>query len=119
MFENKVESIWKEKLIEWKSSGKGVRAWCFENQIPVTTFYGWKKRLEKEICHKDQTTLTRYTQQLKTPQKFIELKDIKPLAHPSDSGIVLECKGIKIHLLRQFDPQTLKQCVICLEGALC
>jgi hypothetical protein len=47
MTKGKQDSNWREKVLEWKASNQSASSWCFENQIPTTTFYGWKSRLEK------------------------------------------------------------------------
>lgn len=114
MSNNETEPKWKERLLEWQASGKSIGAWCREQQIPATTVYGWKNRLKKLSQSNQQTTATK-SQSLETLQEFVELKDNKP----AEAGIVLECSGIRIHLMDQFNPLTLKQCVSCLRGGLC
>lgn len=114
MSKTKSKSQWKEKLLEWQASGKSARAWCREHKIPVTTFYGWRKRIKKIPDSQNQTIPKPFSQSLESPA-FIELKNKKP----SDSGIILDCSGVKIHLMAEFDPLTLKQCIECLRGAPC
>jgi hypothetical protein len=105
---------WKEKLLACQASGKSVRVWCSEHQVPVSTFYGWKKRLKKLSDQCQQITPKQAFQQI-VPRGFIELTDKKP----SETGIIIEYDGIKIHLLSAFDPSALKQCLSCLRGAAC
>lgn len=113
MSTTKTEPRWKERLLEWQTSGKSVRVWCSEHQIAVTTFYGWKNRLKKLSSNQHQTKPKAF-QEL-APRGFIELTDKKPSA----TGIIIECEGVKIHLLSAFDPSALKQCIACLRGATC
>lgn len=96
---------WKEKVHEWEISGKSANVWCKENQIPTTTLVGWKKRL----IHSSKN------QRLESKKPFIELKD----SSSSNSGIVLECHGVKIHLEQGFNNTVLKQCLACLGGLAC
>jgi len=105
MAKGKSSPNWKERVLEWKTSGKSSKAWCQENKIPYTTFSGWKNRLKKS----DDNS----TAEFKTG--FIELKD----QTQSDPGIFLECNGVKIHLKAEFDKLVLKQCLDCLRGAPC
>lgn len=96
---------WKEKVHEWETSGKSANVWCKENQIPATTLVGWKKRLN----HSSKN------QRLESKKPFIELKD----SSLSNSGIVLECHGVKIHIEQGFNNTVLKQCLVCLGGVAC
>jgi len=107
----KADLNWKSKVIEWQASGKSVRVWCLENHIPVTTFYGWKARLEK--IPNDKSTVKSKAKIVK--QGFIELKNQTSF----DSGLILECEGVKIHLKANFDQFILKQCLDCLRGTSC
>lgn len=111
MTTGKIDPNWKVKVLEWQASGKSVRVWCLENHIPVTTFYGWKARLEKSP--KDKSLAKSRAEKVK--QEFIELKD-----QPScGSSLILECDGMKIHLPANFDPLILRRCLDCLRGAPC
>lgn len=107
----KLNSNWKDRVLEWQASGKSVRAWCLENHIPVTTFYGWKARLEKSP--NDKPIVKAKARRLK--KEFIELKD-QP---SSDSVLTLEYQEVKIHLKANFDKLILRQCLDCLRSALC
>jgi hypothetical protein len=107
----KADPSWKEKLLDWQASGKSVKAWCREKHIPITTFYGWKNRLEKSQVDKKPIKL----QSVKAKQGFIELTDRKP----PTPGILLEYNGVKIHLEAEFDPLILRKCLDCLRSGLC
>ncbi len=98
-----VNPDWKKLVLEWRASGKSSSVWCKENNIHNNTLSGWKKRLKQ---HEINNT------SVKSKTGFIELKN----RESSDSGITLECNGIKIHLKTQFDSSVLKQCLNCLRG---
>jgi hypothetical protein len=106
MAKGKHNPNWKEKVKEWESSNKSTKIWCQENKIPYTTLRGWRNRLKKSDHNKIFN---------KSVENFIELKD----QIPSDPGIILEYKGVKIQLNRDFDKVVLKECLHCLRGALC
>src|SRR5436190_21312057 len=97
---------WKEKVLEWKASGKSANAWCKENQIAVPTFASWKKRFNE--LNKDLSLID-------SNKPFVELKDSRNL----NSGIFLECQGVKIHLEPGFNVAVLNQCLACLRGDAC
>ena len=94
---------WSEKVEQWRRSAKSAQAWCRENQVVYTTFIAWRKRLKL-----DSEDLMSYAQ-----SPFIELKD------KDNSGVCLECAGVKIHLSNDFDAALLKKCLSILQGASC
>ena len=49
MAKGKRDPNWKKKVLEWKESGQSARVWSKANNIPYTTFLGWKKRFEKSV----------------------------------------------------------------------
>ena len=110
MTTGKANPRWKEKILEWKSSGKSIKSWCLENNTPITTFYGWKTRLEKSSNQK-------FLVKPKThKQEFVELKDQQ---ESCKSSLTLEYEGFKIHLHANFDSTILKQCLDCLRDVSC
>lgn len=108
MAKGKRDLSWKQKLLQWKASGKNSRAWSKENNIPYTTLLGWQRRFEK--AYKNHSLKPK-----SSSTGFVELKD----ATPSDSGISLEYHGVKICLQPGFNPVVLKQCLNCLGGVAC
>jgi hypothetical protein len=111
MASGKRDPQWENKVLEWQASGKSIRAWCLENHIPVTTFYGWKARLQNSLT--DQSLAKSKAKEVK--QEFIELKDPQSCA----SGLILEYEGVKIHLQANFNQLILRQCLDCLRSAPC
>jgi hypothetical protein len=93
---------WCDKVKQWQTSGKSIKAWCQEQNIPLPTFYGWKKRYESHPSSPTQE------------KQFIELKD-KP-KHP---GIVLEFLDVKIYLTENFNEALLKRCLATLRDYPC
>ncbi len=43
------EPIWKQRIIECRTSGKGVKPWCREHGIDHTTYYHWEKKILSTI----------------------------------------------------------------------
>ena len=108
MTKGRPDPNWKERVLEWQASGKKSLTWCKENQIPYTTFLGWKRRFENP--HK------RLQPRIQSPKEFVELKD-QPVSNPGIcSGVALEYNGIKISLNIGFNLDALKQCIACFGG---
>ena len=39
------QEVWKNRIASCRGSGQGVRAWCAENAICVSTYYRWERQL--------------------------------------------------------------------------
>ena len=37
--------IWKQRIIECRSSGKSVKEWCKEHDLDFTTYYRWERKI--------------------------------------------------------------------------
>ena len=37
--------IWKQRIIECRSSGKSVKEWCKEHNLDFTTYYRWERKI--------------------------------------------------------------------------
>ena len=41
--------IWKQRIIECRSSGKSVKEWCKEHGLDFTTYYRWERKILTSI----------------------------------------------------------------------
>ena len=41
--------IWKQRIIECRSSGKSVKEWCREHELDFTTYYRWERKILTSI----------------------------------------------------------------------
>ena len=41
--------IWKQRIIECRSSGKSVKEWCKERGLDFTTYYRWERKILTSI----------------------------------------------------------------------
>ena len=41
--------IWKQRIIECRSSGMSVREWCKEHGLDFTTYYRWERKILASI----------------------------------------------------------------------
>ncbi|MBI3258290.1 MAG: hypothetical protein HYZ54_02235 [Ignavibacteriae bacterium] len=87
---------------QWKESGKTMAEWCRERRIPKTIFFCWtrKKKPKAKLC------LAR--------NHFTELKSEEP-----QTGIVIECRGVKIYVEKNFNPTLLTKCLRLIKGETC
>jgi hypothetical protein len=111
MAKGRPDPNWQQKVFEWQASGKKSMLWCKENQIPYTTFLGWKRRFGNP--HKGLQS------KVLSPKGFIELKDPPVSNSRIFSGITIEYHDIKIRLEAGFNADVLKQCLTCLGGVSC
>ena len=47
--------IWKQRIIECRSSGKSVKEWCKEHGLDFTTYYRWERKIlgiseKRNVC---------------------------------------------------------------------
>lgn len=89
---------WAKKLRQQYESGLSVLKWCRENQVSLNAFYYWKHKLSAQFIDRSS---------------FTELVDTKA------TPLVLEYREIRIHLDKDFDPQTLKRCLKTLREITC
>ena len=94
---------WRQKIDQWRASGKNGMAWTREQQISYRVFLYWKMKIEN-IDSKPIAI-----------NSFEELKD----GHEEGLGIELSYRGIKIHLSNRFDSITLKRCLQVLREVSC
>jgi hypothetical protein len=92
--EKKLE--WEEKIRQQRESGLSMDRWCRENQIPAHTFHYWRDRL--------------------FPKPPLTRACFKELPTKQENGIVLEYRGVCIHIEKSFDIATLKACLSALKG---
>jgi len=55
MLENDLPSLWEQRLAEYESSGKSIKAWCQEEEIKENRFYYWRRKLRSEPVKKEQS----------------------------------------------------------------
>jgi hypothetical protein len=84
-------ATWRRLLAEQHSSGLTVVAWCFQQNIPVNTFYYWRKKLAAPVPPAT------------TPQ-WIALSS-SPV--PPQPALCVRVGGAEIALTPGFDPQLL------------
>ena len=41
--------VWKQRIIECRSSGKSVKEWCKEHGLDFTTYYRWERKILTSI----------------------------------------------------------------------
>lgn len=94
--EKKLE--WQERIRKQQESGLPIERWCRENQIAKHTFCYWRDKLSSKSLSRSS---------------FSELKDVEK------TGIKLEYSGIFIHLDKDFESSTLKNCLAVLKEIKC
>ena len=96
---------WEKNILKQQESGLSIPSWCHQNEISLYVFYYWKTKLFPK------PGLER--------SAFSELFDDKECSVDTKAGLVIEYQGARIHVDRQFDPFTLKQCLNLLKGVEC
>tara|TARA_B100001964_G_C13984377_1_gene487677 strand:+ start:182 stop:508 length:327 start_codon:yes stop_codon:yes gene_type:complete len=97
--------IWENRVKEWQASGKNMKQWCRDKNIPASTFCKWKikilgknKNTNNDAVHKPS---------------FIELHN------DSDIGVEVSIKSISLKLSKIPDMDTVCRYLIALEQSSC
>lgn len=48
--------IWKQRIIECRSSGMSVKEWCKERGLDFTTYYRWERKILTSIIPTEDMT---------------------------------------------------------------
>lgn len=99
----RLREVWKQRLHEWKASGKSLSSWCSQKGIPYHRGLYWKSRLLPE-----ESTLPNN----KSQKRFVEICE----KDSSESGISIDAGGVRIVLSKSFDAETLHRCLNALKG---
>ncbi len=100
-FPEEKRRIWQEKVQTQRISGLSMARWCREQQVNYNSFLYWDKRFP------EKSQITR--------DSFQELYE----ETKTDPGVAIECQGMKVVLLKSFDPVVLAQCLQVLKALPC
>ena len=84
-------AVWTQRIADCRSSGKGVKHWCRENDISEKTYYYWQRRI------------FRMSQEQQTPE-FAELHSFRPV---SSAVASLDISGVNVQVYAGADEPTL------------
>jgi hypothetical protein len=104
-------AVRKNTIEQWRLSGLSARQWCQQNAIPYSTFMRWCASSNKE-----ESTLPSAL----SPSSFIEIVEAPSSSKNTNcSGVIIECQGINIHLVKGFDSTVLQNCIKVLKEGTC
>jgi hypothetical protein len=92
---------WKEKIEQWKMSGKSGTKWCLECSVNYKTFCYWRKKFYPT----EPFSLQR--------SSFEELSNHS--RNVKNAGIEIRIRNFSLILHKNFDLTTLKQCLKVME----
>jgi|GEM_PF-365293 len=104
MLENDLRSLWEQRLAEFESSGKTIKAWCQEQGIRENRFYYWRRKLRSKPDKKEQ------------PVKWLSLAlDNKNQANLNPDSIAVHIGQIIIEINKGFNHHLLREIVQVLQ----
>ena len=65
---NQLYQLWSERVKDCRNSGLPVKMWCFNNNVKVSTYYAWQKRLFNAITKPETTEIV-----VQTKKEFAEI----------------------------------------------
>ena len=96
---------WKEHILKQRESSLSEASWCRQNNIDVHMFRYWRDKF--------------FPKPPFARSAFKEISGIPKNVSAHTTGVSLECQGIYIHIDKQFDLLTLKQCLKMLKEMSC
>lgn len=84
-------AVWTQRIADCRSSGKGVRNWCQENDISEKTYYYWQRRIFR-MAQEQQAA------------EFAELHRVSPISPVAAS---LEISDVNVQVYAGADEATL------------
>jgi len=102
--DNKLRSIWEQRLIEYEGSGKTIAAWCKEQTVKENQFYYWRKKLRTNHTEKVQ------------PVKWLSLDlPLCKQAIPAGDSITVYVGQAIVEIRKGFDRHLLREIVQVLQ----
>ena len=96
--------LWRGRVMECRSSGKSIAAWCEENGINIKTYYFWQKRVwDKET----QTLIQSGQNQLPQPQAVQFAQVNLGMETSSDADIVIRKDDWTVEIRNTANPALL------------
>ena len=89
--------IWKQRIIECRSSGLGVKPWCKANNLDHTTYYRWEKKILSSLSMEKNQLVE---------QTFSLPSETLPASRPRQAEIV------KVELAP--DPEAEEPAIVCI-----
>lgn len=96
-------ALWQTRISDWQSTDQTMKRWCQEHDVSYIQFTYWKSRL----CGKREKSAD--------TSSFVELPDDTSEA----CGVVIEFRGLRLHLDRHFDEESLIRCLRLLGKMSC
>lgn len=117
-------------IMDCRNSGLSDRQWCIENDIKPSTFYSWIRRLrEHAYCEIPDSAYRGDPHALScvTKQDIVRvdiISDAPPMVPASaqcfdNAPVVIQYQDVNILVQDNFNPNTLKNIMMSLRGALC
>ena len=96
------ERQWRRRIAQWRESGLSVREFCGRHQLAEPTFYAWRRHL---------------LQRAADPPAVVAVQVVADRPAPKASILELVlADGRAVRVPPGFDPATLRQLLIALEG---
>jgi len=99
MINSDLRSLWEQRLTEYESSRKTIKAWCQEQGIKENQFYYWRKRLREDQAEKNPPVVKWLSVGLDN-SKQVNLTSGSIAVHIGKVTIEIK-KGFDQHLLRE------------------
>ena len=119
-----------ELVMQCRKSGLSDRQWCLDNDIVLSTFYYWVRRLRQHACYDLPETKCSGRNVSATERQDVvcvniqtdpvrETAGIPAVSILEAANIFLQYGGVSIALSNNFEEQTLKRVLLTLRETVC
>ncbi|MCP4002861.1 MAG: transposase [bacterium] len=112
------DRYWRGVIREQRASGLGISAFCREHEVPLSSFFQWRRKLQ-ERQHQDEPAAGRSEAQEDSVAKFVPVQlHSPPTATRAGCEIVL-ADGCRVIVPTQCDATWLGQILATLKEGAC
>jgi transposase-like protein len=100
MKDGDLHSLWERRLIEYKTSGKSISAWCRDNSVTEGQYHYWRRKLGSQTAINHQ------------PVKWMVVNmGTSPQEEKSSDPIAVNIGQVTVEVKRGFDHELFREII--------
>ena len=112
------ERYWRGKIREQRASGLGVSAFCREHEVPLSSFFQWRRKLKGRHA-KEERASGNHTSQEDSAAKFVPVQLLPPPTATRSGCEIVLADGCRVIVPTQCDATWLVEILGALQERAC